>query len=529
MKKASVLSLWVLLFSFIVPAINIGKSADDNVLKIVLRQEPVTLDAQRLMIALEGNITANLGSTLVAFDPETGEIVPYLATNWSVSEDGLLWTFHLRDDVLFHDGTPLTAEEYAWTLNRILTLTGPESSVPKTILRNVVKISAVDQYTLQLDLKSPDATLLYGLGYNYLQPLSPKAVESAGDNYGHQPVGVGPFRFKEWVPGEKIVLERNPDFTWGPSFTSGGPAKLDAIEYIIIPNYDLALVELLDGRIDLMQIQHEDARQALDNGSLTLTNIFMSGSGVFLILDITQPPLDDIRVRQALNYAIDREQIVSIVEYGYGKPLYGPVTPNTSGFWPGAEGIGYHYDRAQAAALLNDAGYELNGEGLLAKDGQVLALTLIEVRYAQLPQLPQIMAVLLDLFQQLGIQTQLKSVEPADMLAGLADSENFDMVATAAAWPEATFVLLNCFLSTGQFNFGHVNDPELDQLLVNSLSAVDLETSRQLLWDAQKRIIEQAYSVPLYGLSDLLAINQRIRNYLHTGYGQWLIDTSIED
>jgi peptide/nickel transport system substrate-binding protein len=531
MKKIAVLSLFVLCFGLFAPAISDpgrAKSAGDNVLRITLLREPATLDAHRLNVAIEGRIVADLGLTLIAMHPDTGELVPCLATSWSVSDDGLTWTFHLRDDVWFHDGTPLTAEEYAWTINRILSLTGPESFVPQTILRSVTGANVVDQYTLELKLSSPDATLVYGLANTYLQPLSPKAVESAGDDYGHQPVGVGPFRLTEWVAGEKITLERNPDFTWGPSFTSGGPAKLDRIEYVILPDYDLALVELLDGRVDLMQIHHSDARQVLDTEDFFLVSVSTLGSPIYLALDVTGPPLDDLRIRQALNYAADREQMVSIVEYGYGVPQYGPVAPKVIGFWPGTEEAGYHYDLTKAKTLLADAGYELNDEGLLVKDSQSLSLTLIVPLYAQVPQLPQIVELISEQFRQVGIQVDAVLLEVADSLAVAADPAAFDMVATGVTWPEATFVLLNLYLSTGHYNFSHVNDPELDQLLLSSLTAVDPETSRQLLWDAQKRIIENAYCVPLYGFSELFAVNNRIRNYTQTEYGRWLIDTSVD-
>lgn len=531
MKKAAVVALVVLCLSGFAPAFSgsgMGETAGDTILKIALWHEPVTLDAHRINVALEGRMVTDLGATLVVIDPDTGEIVPYLATEWSVSDDGLVWTFHLRDDVRFHDGTPLTAEEYAWTFNRILALTSPESFVPKTILRSVVEVSAVDRYTLQLNLNSSDATLLYGLANTYLQPLSPQAVESAGDNYGHQPVGVGPFRFKEWVPGEKIVLERNPDYTWGPAFTSGGPAQLDGIEYVILPNYDLALVELLDGRVDVMGIQKVDARQAFENGNLALMSVPVSGAPIFLAIDVTQSPLDDIRVRRALNYATDREQLISIVEYGYGEPQYGPVSPNVIGYWPGMDEAAYPYDPAQARALLADAGYELNGEGLLVKDGQPLSLTVMVVRYAQLPQLPQVVAMLADQFRQVGIQINSVTVEPPDDVAMTADLDTFDMVMKSATWPEATFILLNYYLSTSSSNAGRVNDPELDRLLLDSLTSVDLEAGRQLLWDAQKRIIENAYSVPLYAISELTAINTRVQNYKQTGYGRWLVDTTIQ-
>jgi peptide/nickel transport system substrate-binding protein len=370
MKKTALLSLFALCLGLLAPVADphrVTESAEDNTLTIALLKEPMTLDIDKIFIAVEEHIVADLGATLIAADPDTGEPVPYLATSWSVSEDGLVWTFHLRDDVRFHDGTPLTAEEYVWTINRILSLTGPESFVPQALLSSVTGAKAVDPYTLELDLRSPNATLLYNLESTFLQPLSPQAVESAGDDYGRHPVGVGPFRFKEWVPGQRIVLERNPDFTWGPPFTSGGPAKLDRIEYDIIPNYDLALVELLEGQIDALRVEHVDARRVLENGDLTLVPVTVAGSPLYLALNMTKPPLDDLRVRQALNDVVDRNQLISIVEYGYGEPQYGPVSPVTIGAWPGAEEAGYHTDPAKAQALLADVGYEWNDEGLLVK------------------------------------------------------------------------------------------------------------------------------------------------------------------
>lgn len=531
MKKSAVLSLLILCLGLLAPVIHTPgtvKSADDNVLRIVLLKELATLDAHRISVALEGRIVADLGSTLVTLQPETGEVVPYLATEWSISDDGLVWTFHLRDNVRFHDGTPLTAEEYVWTFNRILSSTWPEGFAPRTVLRSVTAVKAVDPYTLELDLMSPDATLLYGLANPYLQPLSPQAIESAGDTYGHHPVGVGPFRFTEWIPGEKIVLERNPDFTWGPAFTSGGPATLDRIEYFILPDYDLALADLLDGRVDLMQIQYGDARRVLNTGNITLMPILSTASPLYLALDVTDPPLDDIRVRQALNYAVDREQMISIVEYDYGEPQYGPVSQSVIGYWPETEEAGYHYDPAKARALLVEAGFQLNDEGLLVKDGKPLLLTLIMPNYAQLPQLPQVVDMLSDQFQQVGITIDVVPVEIADLLALGADPAAYDMIINAATWPEATFILLNFFLSTSSYNFSHVNDPELDQLLLSSLTSIDLETGRQLLWNAQKRIIENAYCVPLYLTTELYAINSRIQDYLQTGYGRWLIDAYVD-
>lgn len=531
MKKVAVLSLFALCLGLLAPVVSppgAAESAGGNTLTIALLKEPDTLDAHRIFIAVEGDIVADLGATLVAADPETGEPVPYLATDWAVSEDGLLWTFHLRDDVRFHDGTPLTAAEYVWTINRILSLTGPESFVPQALLSSVVGASAVDPYTLELQLRSPDATLIYNLASEYLQPLSPPVVESAGENYGRQPVGVGPFRFKEWVSGQKIVLERNPDFTWGPSFTSGGPAQIDQVEYAIIANYDLALVGLLEGQIDVLKVEHSDARRVLDSEDFTLVTV-RGGDSLFLVLNVIQPPLDDLRVRQALNYAVDRDQLISIVEYGYGEPQYGPVSPVTIGAWPGAEESGYHTDLEKARTLLADAGYKLNDEGLLVKDSDVLLLTFLVPIYAALPQLPQVIDMLSDQFRQVGIEVNAVMTDPNNLLVATADPTTYNVTIDGITWPETTFILLNTVLSSGQSNLGHVNDPELDRLLLDSLTSVDLDAGRQLLWDAQKRIIENAYLVPLYSPRKLYAVNQRVKNYLDSGHTRWLIDASIDE
>lgn len=531
MRKIAVLSLLVVYLEVLAPAAvppKMAESVDGNTLTMTLLSEPATLDIHRIFAVAYERILADLGATLIAADPETGEPVPYLATQWAVSEDGLLWTFHLRDDVWFHDGTPFTAEEYVWTINRILSLTYPESFVPKALLSSVTGAKAVDPYTLELQLRSPDATLLSNLESSFLQPLSPQAVESAGEDYGRQPVGVGPFRFKEWVPGQKIVVERNPDFTWGPAFTSGGPAQIDQIEYAIIPNYDLAFVSLLEGQIDVLEVEPADARRVLDSERLTLTSVTVAGGPFYLALNVTKPPLNDIRVRQALNHAVDREQLVSVIEYGYGEVLYGLVSPTTIGAWPGAEEIGYHYDPSRARTLLAEAGYELNDQGLLVKDGALFSLTVVTPLYASTTQFPRIMDILSDQFRQVGIKVEVVTVEANNLLAAVADSTAFDAVLNGVEWPEATFILLNIILSSGQFNVGHVNDPELDQLLTASFTSTDLEAGRQLLWNAQKRIIENAYFVPIYAPSNLYAVNNRVKGFSELGNVRWLIDTSIE-
>jgi len=526
MKKIIVFSLLVLwLFAPTVTAQLNAQSAEDNILRIACVGEPVSLDVHEATTVAQRRYVTDLGATLVALDPATGAPVPYLATDWEVSADGLVWTFHLREDVKFHDGTPLTAVEYAWTFNRILT---GDHAAPKAFIVNVTAARAVDTYTLELTLKAPDSAMLINLENTFLQPLSPQAVESAGEDYGQHPVGVGPFRFKEWVPGERIVLERNPDFTWGPAFTSGGPAKLDGIEYIVTSNYDVALIELLEGRLDLMQVQQEDIPQVLESENLVLEVDWMPGTPWYLTINLTKPPLDDLRVRQALNYAVDREQLVSMALLGYGEPAYGPLVPRTVGYWSGTEEIGYHYDPDKARALLAEVGYELNADGLLEKDGAVLSLTAMLPNYADFPHLPYVMDLIADQFRQVGIEMNVVRVDVKDQLSDVADPTKYHLSMHGMGRPQATTILMQVYHTGSSSNASHVSDPELDRLIEDSITSLDQEVGRQALWDAQKQIIEYAYAIPLYDPPRLYGLNNQVKGYLQAGYTRWLIDTYIE-
>ncbi|MCU0514334.1 MAG: ABC transporter substrate-binding protein, partial [Anaerolineae bacterium] len=213
--KAGLLLLTLLFLVAIVPA---QAQEPGGRMVIAINIEPTTFDAHLTNGA--GSISL-IGATLVARDPQTDDLVPYLATGWTTSADGLVWDFALREDVIFHNGDPLTAADYAWTFNRWL---NPETASPSVAaVSAIIAAEAVDTYTLRLTLAIPFAPLLDNLTVAYAQPLSRRAVEEGGSGYGVQPVGVGPFRFKEWIPGERFVVERNPDYNWAPNFVHQGP------------------------------------------------------------------------------------------------------------------------------------------------------------------------------------------------------------------------------------------------------------------------------------------------------------------
>jgi peptide/nickel transport system substrate-binding protein len=201
-------------------------------LVVSIAAEPSTLDPD---LADNSGILDVIGATLIARDPQTGDFVPWLAESWEISADGTVITFTLKDGILFQDGTPLTAQDYAFTLNRAVD-PNMASPVAGPALIGLVSATATDDKTLVITLAAPNFSIFSTLATlnGFMMPLSKAYVESNGlDFVARNPMSVGPYKFKEWVTGEKIVLERNPDYTWGPAYAPG-PPNIETVEYRII-------------------------------------------------------------------------------------------------------------------------------------------------------------------------------------------------------------------------------------------------------------------------------------------------------
>jgi peptide/nickel transport system substrate-binding protein len=467
--------------------------------------EPDTLDMHNTASGASWRVMYNVGCSLVARDPD-GNAVPYVAEKWEVSDDGLAWTFTLRDDITFHDGTALTADDVVWTYQRAVSpdVHGGTAS----LLGPIQSFEAVDDYTLRIHLAIPYFPLLTSLAEpSYMMIMSPEAVEAAGEAYGRNPVGCGPYKFKEWVTGDRIVLERNPDFNWGPAFAHEGPWYINEIEFRIIPESATQVAGLEAGELDAAVIDANDVKLLEETGRFTIHETLAPGAAPYLQYNVTAAPFDDVRVRQAINLAVDREVLVKVVTQGNAVVQYGPMSSATVGYWPEIEDLGYHYNLDKAKALMEEAGFTYNAEGMLEKDGAPFAVTL---KTLSVPVLGKSAEVLQAQFKALGIQVELEQVEPGvlmgDMLGG-----NYQMGMLTFGWPEADILYLMFHSSgIGSLNFGLVQDPELDALLEKTRSTTDPELRQQLVNDAQKYIVEKAYMVSLFATKIFLAVSNRV-------------------
>lgn len=475
--------------------------------------EPDSLDPHKSGDAF--TVCQFIGASLVARHPETGEYVPYLAESWTKAPDGLTYEFKLRKDVKFHDGTPLTAQDYAYTFMRAIDPATKSPTAGQTLV-GLKSAEAVDDYTLRLNMAMPNSVLMDSLSNTcYLQPLPKAAVEKMGDDFGRNPVGAGPFKFKEWATGEKIVLERNPDFNWGPAFTHGGAPYIETVEFRIIPEYATRVAALESGDVDLADVETKDVKRIEDLGKYRVYKSISPGSGIHVEMNSTRPPFDDLRVRQALNYAVDRNAIVQAVSNGLGVPLYGPLTPSTLGYWPGAEYVGYQYDPAKAKALLTEAGYKPNASGIMEKDGKPLAFTLLT--YGTQGKTGEILQ---QQFKDIGVQVTLQNVEYGVLFQTLAGGD-FDLAIDVLGWPNAGVLFVMFHSSTiGLYNRSRVTslDPAIGAMVV----ATTQEGFEKTAGDLQRAVVENAYTVPLYGPADTTVINNRVQGPLPVPVARWL-------
>ncbi|MEJ5126556.1 glutathione ABC transporter substrate-binding protein [Comamonas sp. MYb21] len=288
-------------------------------------------------------VMAHIFNRLVNWDgPGFKKIVPELAESWSVSPDGKVWTFNLRKDVKFHDGTPFDAAAVKFNLDR---LRSAELASPnRSYYAAIDAVETPSAYVVTITTKEPSPTLLEVLAGNWSFISSPAAIEKRGRAYGRNPVGTGPYMFKDWVPNERAELVRNPAYF-------GTPGKTDRLVFRPVPENAARVIELKAGNADVAaNVAPELAAEFKGNDKILLQQE-PSSFQVFFELNVTKPPFDDVRVRKAVNLAIDRKAIVEKILLGYGRPPNSPFPVGTQGrraFHP------YQYSPDESRRLLKE-------------------------------------------------------------------------------------------------------------------------------------------------------------------------------
>lgn len=450
----------------------------DKTIVFALTSEPTNLNPIFLDINA-GNWKVFNG--LIKFDQALRPLPDLARELPTLSADGRTVTVHLRPDVRFHDGQPLTAEDVVFTWRAIL---DPGVVTP---IRSVLAVGdliedvrAVDTHTVVFSLTRPDPAFVEKL-YVGIVPSHLLAGENLNTaRFNRAPVGTGPFTFSEWTPGSRIVLDANPDYF-------GGPVGIERIVYVFVPDENTRAAMLRSGAADVARLSPRLASQfALDPRFQVVTPPTASVSQASLPND--NPVLADPRVRRALAMAVDRQTLVDTVWHGMGGVAYSPILP---GHWAYDEDAYIPYDPEGAKQLLQEAGWTLGADGFFAKDGRRLAFTMMYLPSVDEDRL--IGLALRSYFAAIGVDMELEAVASP----GYQDRIHQDAWLHGVGLPyDPDYVFWSEYHShfaddaDPTTNRARMRNPRVDAALQAGRHATDLEARRQAYVDMQRALIE---------------------------------------
>jgi len=464
---------------------------------------------------------------LVWLTPE-GDFVPGLAESWEISDDGLTYTFHLRDDVTFHDGTPFNADAVRFSLDRIA---DPETQSRKAdgMLGPYDKTEIVDETTVRIHFSEPSAPFLTSLSTVYLAMVSPQAVSEWGHEYQFHQVGTGPFIFEEYVPKDHLTLVRNPEYTWAPSFFAHqGPPMLEQVTFRFYTDPATRVLALESGEADVMgEIPPRDAVRLDDDPDYQVLSVPIPGQPLQFFVNTLRSPTDDVRVRQALLYAMDRPAIVDTVFESYSPPAYGPLCRSTFAYDSDVEGI-YTYDPDRAAALLDDAGWaDTDGDGIRDRAGRPLVLETILMGWGYIPEVGQ---MLQDQLGDVGVGFDARETTFSNALGEVAAGD-YHLVPFlfSSSDPDILRTTFHSSNVDGGFNWSKVSDSQLDSWLEEGKRAMDRAERQEVYGQVQQRIMEEAMILPVRDYVNLNAAASHVQGlrYDRQGWFPWLYGVEV--
>jgi len=466
--------------------------------------EPKALDPAAVTAVNDFRILMNVYDGLVRYKDGTLEVEPALATGWEISEDGTVYTFTLRQGVTFHDGSAFDAAAVKFNFDRMLNEDHPYHDTgpfPLAFFFSAVQSTeVVDDMTVRFTLNAPYAPFLSNLAYPTGLIVSPAAVMEHGDEFGRNPSGTGAFTFVEWRSNEAVVIEANPDY-WD------GAPDLQAVVFRPITDANTRTAEMLAGGIDLMVEVPPVALSEFQGDAYTVHE--QAGPHVwFLILNAKEGPFADVRVRQAANYAVNKEALVNEVLEGTAEVAAGPTPPAFA--WAYNEDLQpYPYDPDRARELIAEAGVE----------GAELTFYVTEGGSGMLDPVAMGTAIQADL-EAVGFDVKIETYEwntflgrvnpglegkadMAEMAWMTNDPDTLPFLALrTAAWPDQ-----------GGFNSGYYSNPEVDRLLEAARVATDQDDRAALYKEMQEIVQEDAPWVFVANWKQNAVTSDRVENF----------------
>jgi len=491
-------------------AATVASGAAAQTLNLMRNIDAPHYDPARTSAGATAEVAFLLGDTLVGLDYDLKTVTPLLATSWTVSPDGKLYTFKLRDDVSFCSGKKLTAADVVYSLKRVV---DPETKSPFTWRMGAVKdIRAPDATTVEYELEKPFSELLLQLTNFHATILNRESVEALGRDFGVKGFdGTGPYCFQSWEPRNQLVATRHAAYRWGPPlYQNRGPAKYERVVWRIVPEEAARLAAMASGQIDMTYSMPDQYLPQLERvPNLQVLRPAADLRLLYFGFKTSRENVSDVRVRTALNLAVDRKQIVDAIYFGNGQPASTYLHPKTPDFDPAVTRRLGDYDVAAAERLLDEAGWRMGPDRFRYKDGKKLTLLLYGFAGGRSPKVGEAVQ---GFWRRIGVDLQLQMWDGTIVFSKLAQ-QDYDMWSIAFPYSSAGDALRLYFHSTNIPSPNRMNwkDPETDRLLDAGVSALDDKTRLEAFAGVQKIVHENALWVPLVHEGLALVVNRRVK------------------
>ncbi|QDL91721.1 ABC transporter substrate-binding protein [Paroceanicella profunda] len=496
------------------PAIAAAQSS----VTIVREVDSNNYDPQKSTARAASEVLFMMGDTLVGLDPDMKTVVPMLAESWDMSDDGLTYTFHLKDGVSFCDGKKMTAEDVVYTFDRWL---DPATKSPVAWRAGEVEsVTAPDPLTVVYQLKAPHSELLYQLTQSFATIIDKANVEALGPDFGVTGFnGTGPFCWKEWTPRNTMTLTKHEGYTWGPPIYDTPDAQVDEITWQIVPEENTRTVAVLTGQSEITQYVPYIAMSQLR--AAPNVNVEQSDAAFwtyFIGFKVDKPTVADPVVREAINLAVNQAAIAEDLYFGEVQPAYSYVSEGALDWNHAIDDELPKYDPEKAIAILEADGWKLNSDGVREKDGvtlQPLAYVFAGSTWSKLAE-----AVQADLLK-VGIDMQIQSFD-ATIAWGKLATQEFDMFGMSFPYVSSGDALNLYFRSTNipSPNRMNWNDSETDTLLRAGLTATDDADRAEAYGEVLKKVHEAYVWLPLYHEPMTIASSTKLKPVVpHNLYG----------
>ncbi|MEI5908536.1 ABC transporter substrate-binding protein [Bacillus spongiae] len=488
-----------------------GNENDDKMKQLIFGRggDSVKLDPIAVTDGESLKVTKNIFETLVDFGKEDTEIKPLLATEWEASSDGLMYTFKLREGVKFQDGTDFNAEAVVYNFERWANGNKEEFYYYGSMFGGfkgdeghvIESVTATDELTVEFKLKRPQAPFVKNLAMSPFGIASPTAIEELGDKFADGPkgAGTGPFQFVEWKRNDKVVIEKFDDY-WNEGYP-----KVDQVVFKSIPDNTARYNALKAGEIDLADgINPTDGESVEADDSLQLFKRPSMNVG-YLGLTSTRPPFDNKLVRQAMNYAIDKQALIDAFYSGQALTAKNPIPPVIAGYNDAIEE--YEYNPEKAKELLAEAGLA---------DGFEMELWAMPVPRPYMPDGEKAAEAIQANLADVGIKAEIVSYEWATYLE---KARNGEADAFLLGWtgdngdPDNFLYVLLDEDNIGSNNYSYFKNDETHKLLIEAQSELDEAKRIELYKEAQEIIHEEAPWVPLVHSTPILAGTKDLKGF----------------